>query len=456
MSKSPNIIFKCKFDLSLNHRDNKFQEQNYRKNRKNDIDNMIDYFSNPKESAVGMFDYYTGILSGKKYNLVLEDGRYATKKDIKKLKKDYKNYIENSNLWKGIVSFNNSYIYENISLKTLEQKFAKEIMPQFLKYCGFKNVKNMSYVFAIHTKSKSGHIHIHLSFIEKKPNYMYSKNNVNYRRMGTITADEKNYLKRLIALTIEREKYYTPTLIKTNEDIDDLKTYFKPNDKNYILNDSKEIFIEEKILKLGELLKVYRTNNNNESKRIKYNSIKDNEIGKEIKELTKDIKNYYLKDETSPLFFIKEDIEKDLKDINLYFNKMNHDLNIKELVGDVSITDKKKNYIDNYVYNSIVNHALYKYNNIYNTVKTKKQYEKITFDDLIQEIVYQNSKDKEILNDKLKRKNILNNYFKGSNIRSKFPNKYKIENALKRINYEREQASLEFSKLFDYDNKQKH
>ena len=135
---------------------------------------------------------------------------------------------------------------------------------------------------------------------------------------------------------------------------------------------------------------------------------------------------------------------------------MNHDLNIKELVGDVSITDKKKNYIDNYVYNSIVNHALYKYNNIYNTVKTKKQYEKITFDDLIQEIVYQNSKDKEILNDKLKRKNILNNYFKGSNIRSKFPNKYKIENALKRINYEREQASLEFSKLFDYDNKQKH
>ncbi len=32
-----------------------------------------------------------------------------------------------------------------------------------------------------------------------------------------------------------------------------------------------------------------------------------------------------------------------------------------------------------------------------------------------------------------------------------FPNKYKMEKAIKNINYEMEKASQEFSKLFDYE-----
>ncbi len=450
---SPNIIFKCKYDLAINHKDNRFQNKDYSKERQKDVVDMIDYFSNPKESAMNMFDYYSGIISGKKYNLVLENGKYANSEDIKNLKKNYSKYIEKSNLWKGIISFNNSYIYENISLKTLEQKFAKEVMPQFLKYCGFDDIKNMSYVFAIHTKSKSRHIHIHFSFIENKPNYNYDNKKINYRKIGNINIKERNYLKRLMALTIEREKYYTPLLTKTNEDIDELKSYFKPNEKNYILNNTNEIIIEEKILKLGALLKDYRTINNNSSNRIKYNSIKNTNLGKEIKMLTKDIKNYLFHDQDSLLYGTKETIETDLKLINQYFEKINDDLHINQIVNDVSIVKKKEEYIDNYIYNAIVNHALYKYDKIFNTVKSKNKYNEITLDDLIQEIAYQNIKENIYDNDNKRRKQVLLNYFQNIDISSKFPSKYKMESALKKINLEMDQATEQFSKLFEYDHK---
>ena len=180
--KSPNVVFACKYLLSLNSIDNKFQSLGYREDRTKDVDEMIDYFSNVKKNVVGMFEYYMGHTRGENVNLVLENGQYANKKDIKKIKEDYKKYIESSNLWKGIISFKSDYLNYNISIKDLEQKMAKEIMPQFLKYCGFKDVKKMSYVFSVHTNKK--HPHIHLAFIEKQPNYLYCDKKVNYRRQG--------------------------------------------------------------------------------------------------------------------------------------------------------------------------------------------------------------------------------------------------------------------------------
>lgn len=451
---SPNIIFKCKYDLAIHHRDNKFQSNNYNKDRKKDVVNMIDYFSNPKESAINMIDYYRGLLSGKKYNLVLKSGKYATLKDINYLKKEYEKYIENSILWKGIVSFNNDYLNENISLKQLEQKFAKEVMPKFLKYCGFQDMKNMSYVFAIHTQSKSKHIHIHLAFIEKKPNYMYANKKINYRLKGNISEDERNYLKRLIALTIEREKYYTPILKKTNEDIDELKSYFNPNEKNFVLNNPNEILIEEKILKLGFLLKKYRTMNNNFGTTIKYNSIKNSELGKEIKALTKDIKNYLFHNQNSLLFDKAKEIKEDLNKINQYFVNLDINLHTSQTTKNEIVKNKEK-YIDNYIFNSIVNHSLYKYNKTYNVIKAKNKYEKITLEDLIQEIAILNNKENDYLTEYGRRKNVLINSFKGIDLKNKFPSKYKMETALRRINYEMEQASQEFSDLFNYDNRNK-
>ena len=447
--KSPNVIFKSKYCLALNCIDNKNNSLNYKEDRLKDVDDMIDYFSNAKKKVVGMFEYYMGHTRGENVNLVLENGKYATKQDIKRVKEDYKKYIEKSNLWKGIISFKPEYLTENISIHDLEQKMAKEIMPQFLKYCGFKDIKNMSYVFSIHTNKK--HPHIHISFIEKKPNYLYCDKKVNYRRKGKITIDEQRYLKRLIELSIEREKYYTPLLKKTNEDIDYLKSYFNPSEKNFILKNVEEIFIEEKIMKLGELVKEYRSINNQSSNKIKYNSIKNNELGKEIKSLTKEIKKYLLNDDTSILCDYRKEIKEDLDKLNKYFEKLDNENNIESNIKNNSIVNKKEEYIDNYILNSIVNHALYKYNHISYIVKNKNNLDHITMEDLIQEIAYQNSK-KENRTDKERRKQVLDNYFKGNNSMLKFPSKYRMEKAIKNINYEREKASQEFSKLFNYSN----
>lgn len=449
--KSPNVIFKSKYCLAFNSRDNKNTYFNYKEDRLKDVDDMIDYFSNEKKKTVGMFEYYMGHTRGEKYNLILENGNYATKKDVKKIKEDYKKYIENSNLWKGILSFKKEYLDENIDIKTLEQKIAKEVMPQFLKYCGFKDIKNMSYVFSIHTNRKH-QPHIHFAFIEKKPNYLYCNNKINYRRKGKITLDEQRYLKRLVELVIEREKYYTPLLKKTNEDIDYLKSYFNPKEKNFILKNISEIYVEEDILKLGELLKEYRERYNQSSGRIKYNSIKNDRLGQEIKTLTKRIKKYLFNDSTSILYSGKKDINNDLQKLNDYFDMLNQNNNIEELIQNNSIVNKKQEYIDNYIFNSIVNHSLYKYNQISLIVKNKSKKDIISIEDLIQELAYQN-REKKLLDDKKRRKQVLDNYFKGTDSITSFPNKYRIEKALKNINYEMEKASQEFSKLFNYDSK---
>lgn len=451
--KSPKVVFKSKYCLALNSRDNKNKSSNYKEDRLKDVDDMVDYFSNEKKKTVGMFEYYMGHTRKENYNLILEDGSNATKKDIARIKTEYKKYIENSNLWKGILSFKREYLDENIDIKTLEQKIAKEVMPQFLKYCGFKDIKNMSYVFSIHTNRKH-QPHIHFAFIEKKPNFICANNKLGYRRKGKISIDEQNYLKRLVELAIEREKYYTPLLKKTNEDIDYLKSYFNPKERNFTLRNVNEIYIEEDILKLGELIKQYRERNNQTSKKVKYNSIKNNELGKEIKSLTKEIKKYLFNDDTSILYASRKDINKDLENLNNYFDELNKNNNIEELTSDNSIVNKKEEYIDNYIYNSIVNHSLYKYEHISMIVKNKNNIDKITIDDLIQEVAYQNSK-RNKYNDKQRRKLVLDNYFKGNSSISKFPSKHQMEKALKNINYEMEKASQEFSKLFNYDDKSK-
>ncbi len=449
--KSPNVIFKSQYCLALKSRDNKLQSLNYKDDRLKDVDDMINYFSNEKKRTIGMFEYYMGHTRNENYNLVMENGEYATKQDINKIKDDYKKYIENSNLWKGILSFKKEYLDENIDIKTLEQKIAKEVMPQFLKYCGFKDIKNMSYVFSVHTNRKH-QPHIHFAFIEKKPNYKYCDKKVNYRRKGKITLDEQRYLKRLVELVIEREKYYTPLLKKTNEDIDYLKSYFNPKERNFTLRNISEIYVEEDILKLGELVKQYREQNNQTSKKIKYNSIKNDELGKEIKSLTKKIKKYLFSDDTSILYASKKDINKDLEKLNDYFDELNRNNNIEELTANNSIVNKKEEYIDNYIYNSIVNHSLYRYEHISMIVKNKNSNDKITIEDLIQEIAYQNSR-RNKYTDKQRRKLVLDNYFKGNSNITKFPSKHKMEKALKNINYEMEKASHEFSKLFNYDDK---
>lgn len=301
---SPKVVLKTQFHLALNNR--KISDK-----MTNNINGMFDYYSNPIKQAENMFDYYDGTLKNKKFNLVLEDGSYASKKEIDKRKNDYQKYFKKSNLWKGIVSFNNDYIDSNISLEDLEKKMINEILPRFFKECGFKNTNNISYQVALHTDTDN--YHFHFSFIEKKPNYVTKQNKLSYRTKGQLSQREMNYLKDQVILSVERGNYYTNLLTKTNKDIDYLKSYFNPKDKNFTLKNKKDIFLEEKILRLGDLVSKYQGADN--YNKVKYNSIRNNEI----KKLTNEIKEYLFHDKKSDLRVYKGIINKDLKELNKYY-----------------------------------------------------------------------------------------------------------------------------------------
>lgn len=429
---SPKVIFNCKFTHAFNRR-----EENYTAKQieglKKKIARKFDYFSNEDKRVMNLFDYYTGELNkNERMNLVIEDGSYATKEEIEKRKKRFVKYAENSNLWQCVISFNNDYLNENISLQDLEQELIKNVLPRFFKKMGFKDKKNMAYNLSFHTDTDN--LHAHVSFIEKKPNYILSNNKLGYRRKGKLTQEEINSMKNEIVFAVERKKYLNPMITITNDEIDKLKKYFNPKEKNFILYDKKDILLEDDILTLGKLL--YDERNNN-AKRIKFNSIKN----KEIKDLTKQIKKY--------LFYSKSEFYDDYKNfiesinsINEYLYKVNEDNNISKINVDKTLTEGKENYIDNYIYNAIVNHADYMFKS------NSKKYKTLNPDDILREIILKEYKKNKNQN----RYTILSNYLSNTVPKLKYQNKYKIINAVKSINAEMEEAQKEFSKLFQTDN----
>ena len=427
MTKSPKVIFNSIFTLALNNPDSKYK--NHSKSIKR-VQKMYDYYTNEEKRAMSMYDYYTGKLTKENtMNLIKEDGSFATEKDVEKRKKLAVKYLENSNLWQGVLSFNNDYINENIDIHKLEKELATNILPKFFRKCGFKDTNKMFYQLALHTDTDN--LHFHFSFMEKEPNYIYHKNKIGYRRSGELSQNEIDFLKSQVVHTIEKEKIYTPLLKETNKEIEELKKYFSPKEKNYLLRDKKDLILEEKILRLGQLL--YKERYDNDSK-IKYGSIKD----KEIINLTKDIKNYLFSKNNDNFKLEYNNFKESLNKINNYFYKINEDNNIKDIVVDTTLTDSKNKYIDNYIYNAIVNYANYNYK------KESKNITKIKENDIIQEIILKHYLD----NKKQTRKNILKTYFTNTNSKQRFRNKREIENAIKSINDEMTEAQKEFSKLF--------
>lgn len=427
MTKSPKVIFNSIFTLALNNPDSKFKNHNKSIKR---VQKMYDYYTNEEKRAMSMYDYYTGKLTKEDTkNLVIENGTFATEKEVEKRKKLAVKYLDNSNLWQGVLSFNNDYLNENIDIHKLEKELATNILPKFFRKCGFKDTNKMFYQLALHTDTDN--LHFHFSFMEKVPNYEYIKNKVGYRRTGELSQNEIDFLKAQVIHTIEKEKIYTPLLKETNKDIEELKKYFSPKEKNYLLRDKKDLILEEKILRLGQLL--YKERYDNDSK-IKYGSIKD----KEIINLTKDIKNYLFSKNNGNFKLEYNKFKESLNKINNYFYKINEDNNIKDIVVDTTLTDSKNKYIDNYIYNAIVNYANYNYK------KESKNITKIKENDIIQEIILKHYLD----NKKQTRKDILKTYFTNTNSKQRFRNKREIENAIKSINDEMTEAQKEFSKLF--------
>ena len=221
---------------------------------------------------------------------------------------------------------------------------------------------------------------------------------------------------------------------KTNEEIDKLKKYFNPKERNFILYDKEDLILEDDILRLGKLLYEERKD---KSKKIKFNSIRNNEI----KELTKKIKQY--------LFYTKSEFYDDYRNfkdsidaLNNYLYQVNVDNNVSNIKIDKMLSNSKNEYLDNYIYNAIVNYADYLF-------KTKsKKYKTLNTDEILKEIILKEYRK----NKNQTRYNILNNYLSSNVPRIKYQNKYKIINAVKSINSEMEEAQKEFSKLFQTDN----
>ena len=408
---SPKVIFRQESILALNSID---RNKNRISKDLKITNNLLTYFSDEKKKALNLVNYFTGeIGKEEKINLILENGNYATKDELNKRSKQLVNYIENANLYRCVVSFKKGYLEENISYEKLEQEFIKNVVPSFLRRLGFKDIKKMNYQASLHLNTDNPHFH--LAFIEKEPNYKY-KQKIGYRRMLLFDNKDINYLKNMMIHTIEKEKYYTPLLIQTNKEIDELKTYFKPTEKNFILKDKTNIILETKITELGKLLVEKEYNRNN---KIKYNSIKY----KEIKKLTNEIKKEIFKKEE--LKQKKEELNLTLNNIERYFSEIarSNNINTKELKSNIVKTKIK--YIDNYILNSIINHANYKINN----------------NKIIETIVL-----REYKKNKITKYDIVKNYLTNKN--NKFINKNQIEKAIKNINDELEEAKEEFKKLF--------
>ena len=420
MSNSPKVVVVNMFTPS-------FKNMNYKYPTKDKIHSatmdMFDYYADNKKKAFFMLDYFQGKFGKEKeMNIMFENGEYATQDEIDKRKKQYEKYIENSNIEKLVISFPEGYLEENVDIKKFERDMAKHIIPMFLKKCGYADIKNMSYQFSLHTDQDN--LHFHLSFCEKKPNYKVNNKKLTYRHAGKLTQKELGFLKNEIEHYIEKEKYFTPLLKETNQELDELKKYFNPKEKNFLLKDKEDLLLEDKIVRLGELLSKTRDNNN----RIKFNSIKD----KEIIDLTKEIKKYIFNKKDTDFYVSHQEFKNSLNKINEYFKeiaKSNH----TDIV-DTSLIKNKEKYLNNYVLNSIVNHANY--------INKKK----ISEEEILQSIAYINYK-----KHKQTRFNILSNYLSTLSRSSKFINKYKVKEAVKNINNELEDAQKEFDKLFKVD-----
>ena len=429
---SPKVIFNCRFMHAFNRVDTHYTEKQI-EGLKKKIARKFDYFSNEEKRVMNLFDYYTGDLTkDETMNFVIENGSYATKDEIEKRKKRFVKYAEKSNLWQGVISFNNDYLTQNITLKDLEQEMVKTILPRFFKKMGFKDMKKMAYNLSLHTDTDN--LHIHFSFIEKEPNYICSNKKVNYRRKGQLSQEEIDFLKNEVVIAVERSRFLSPMIVRTNEEIDKLKKLFNPKEKNFILYDKKDLLLEEKILRVGKLIYQDRKEKGN---RIKFNSLRNDEI----KLLVKDIKKYLFVS-NSEFYNDYMNFKKCLDDINDYLYKVNIDNNVSKINIDKALTDYKKEYTDNYILNAIVNHSNYLFK------ENSKRYNTLNENEILEEIflrLYTKNKNQT-------RFNILENYLSNTLKAKKYKNKYHVVKAIKHINEEMDEAKKEFSKLFQKDN----
>ena len=406
----------------------------------NEDSSLFDYFMGSKKSEEVMERNQMK----REQMAMLKDGSFLKDSEVEDMKIRWGDYIENSNVQLAVLSFNQKYIDDNIPIEELHKKITVNLMPKFLNYCGYENpTENLEWVVALHN-DRDGNYHFHISWIEKEKSYRYGNDKVGYKQRLKLTDNEINFMKRQAALTIERKRLYTPALTELNKDLDDLKSYFNPKDHNYTLKNIKDLELEEKIIKLGFLLNEIR---NTDKKYIKYNSLPKRGIGREIRTLTKEIKAELFKSEE--IILAKDNINKSIKKINdilIDIDKRNNISNVGyESAEDNKMIRGKLDKYDNYIYNAIVNHALYNYD------KNKKLLNKddFTLEDVINQVAYEEYKTnfKKVKTTRQFKTHILKNYFLGVRYKSK------AMNALDRLSYRSDKSAEDFYKMFEEEQK---
>lgn len=132
----------------------------------------------------------------------------------------------------GCYCFNNDYLNENIILEELEQELVKTVIPRLFNKMGLKikRIWHIIYRFIL--------IQIICMFIlvlQKINLIIYTNKKLEYRRKGELTQEEISFMKNEGVLAVERKKYLSSMITITNKEIDNLKKYFNPKDKNYYL-----------------------------------------------------------------------------------------------------------------------------------------------------------------------------------------------------------------------------
>lgn len=375
-----------------------------------------------KQEVMLMTSYYDGKLKhGTFLSYLMEDGHNATDEEAEKRTDEYLKAWENSNVYQTILSFDNDFIDENISLDKLSKKLMTKIIPQYLKKIGFQDTKKMLYNASLHLDSKSGHYHYHISFAEKEPNYKSPSSKKymkpKYRRRGKIDIEDLNYLKRVTTLEIKRESLLKDKRIQLNKDIEDIKERFNINSDNFILHNIKDLHLQDQIDELSELIKEERKNKN---QKIKFNSLKNKKIKNLTKKIAQELYKDLLKEE-------KDNFESTLKEINSFYQKLNNSNNVKEIIKESDESENKRKYVDNFVYNAIIN----------NLSKTNKV--KLNKEDIVKEIVAKEYTNKNHVPNR--KNNIINHLLKK-------PSNAKIKRSIYSLKEEMEKAAEEFSKSF--------
>lgn len=395
-----------------------------------------------------LFDYMMGgkkdisvmeINSMKREQMMMDKfGNFITDNEANKKNFYWSKLFDKSNIHLSVLSFNKDYVDENIGIDNLQKEITTKIMPMFLKQCGYQDpYKTMDWVVALHKAFDRNNYHFHIGFIEKKESYLGTDNKLHFKQRLNLNDKEMNFIKRQSILSIERAKVFTPELIKLNKSFEEFKKYFNPKEKSFSLRNIKDIDLEYKILRLGYLLNQFREHN---PKKIKYNSLPKNGIGKEIRLLTKDIKRDLFNNKDIQLS--QHEINKHIEEINNIFLKIDKDnlisnIGFENAKDSKLIKDKLQKY-DNYVLNAIVNNALYVFNNRF----SDKLY--ITINDLLDEavlLVYLNQKEN-------KKNHILKNSFNNN-----YQNKKALYKAFNRLKYQQDKVAEQFYEMLSETDK---